>query len=215
MTKRVIIGAIVVVVLIGGGAAYFATKDKDDKSPQSSAQSENNQSGDSQNSFNPASTEGLEFRATISSTGGGTDSSATFEHDDKGSTRYVANQGGQQIEFIYTSDAYYSCQGGNCVKYPISQTSGINPGDYTYDESKLSGYRNGAAYKGKQNCPSGTCDVWSVGAAGATSTLYIDSGTKRITQVETNAAGVTSKIVYEYTDITIVIPANAQTIPTQ
>lgn len=216
MTKRMMAGAVIVLLLIGGGTAYFATKNKADKSSQKSSQPENNQSGGSQNSFSPASTEGLEFKATISSSGGGTDSSATFEHDDKGSTRYVANTGGQQIEFIYTSDAYYSCQGGgNCVKYPLSQASGFNPGDYTYDQGKLTGYRNGAAYKGQKSCPSGTCDVWSVSAGGkAASTLYIDSGTKRITQVETAAASVTSKIVYEYTDVTIDIPTNAQTLPT-
>ena len=118
------------------------------------------------------------------------------------------------MEIIYTSDAYYSCQGDNCVKFPISQSgdSGFDPSAYTYDESKLSSYAN-PAYKGQQSCPSGTCDVWEVSAGGVTSTLYVDSSSKRITQVESTVGGKTSKIVYEYKDVSITVPANAQTIP--
>ena len=118
------------------------------------------------------------------------------------------------MEIIYTSDAYYACQGDNCVKYPISQSSnsGFDPSAYTYDQAKLASYTS-PANKGQQSCPSGTCDVWEVSAGGYSSKLYIDSDTKRITQVESTVAGKTSKIVYEYKDVSITVPANAQTIP--
>ena len=216
MTRRMIVGVAVAAVLIGGGgAAYMLTKDDDNGSSQNTSQSEN-QSGDNQNAFNAASTEGLEFKATISTTSGGQATQATIEHDDKGSTRYVASAGGQQTEIIYTSDAYYMCTSGSCYKYSLSQTPGVNfnPKDYEYGADKLEGYKSGAAYKGKQSCPSGSCDVWSVSGGGGTTTLYVDAGTKRITQVETSISGATSKIVYDYTDVTITIPANAQTLPT-
>ncbi|HEY5550100.1 MAG TPA: hypothetical protein VIK37_02795 [Candidatus Saccharimonadales bacterium] len=211
MKRRLVIGVIVLLLIGGGAAAYFTTKDNDTTTP-STSQTSGGQSANGAN-FNPASTEDLEFTATITTAGAG---SATFEHDDKGSTRYVATQNGQQIEVVYTSDAYYSCQGDNCVKFPISQSSnsGFNPGDYTYDQTELANYRSSSSYKGKQSCPSGTCDVWSVSVSGNTSTIYIDADTKRITQVESTIAGKTSKIVYEYKDVTIDIPANAQTIPT-
>ena len=210
MSRPVLIGVIIAaVVVMGGGAAYMLTKDDDSDSQQQSSQ---NSTDTGNNTFGPASTEGLEFTATISVDG---TQSAMLEHDDQGNTRYIATSGGQQIEIIYTSDAYYSCQGDNCVKFPISQSSnsGFNPGDYTYDETKLSGYAN-PAYKGQQSCPSGTCDVWEVSAGGVTSTLYVDSNTKRIAQVESTVGGKTSKIVYEYKDVTITVPANAQTITT-
>jgi hypothetical protein len=215
MTRSVIIGAIAVVLLGGGAAAYILTKDDDKNATNNtSQQSQNGQSGAA---FNPASTEGLEFKATITTQNAGQATKATLEHDDKGNNRYVSSSGGQQTEIIYTSDAYYSCQGSNCTKFPVSQSSssGFNPGDYTYSESKLAGYRSGSTYKGKQDCPSGTCDVWSVTAGGVTSTLYVDTDTGYITQVESTVNGATSKIVYEYTDVTINVPANAQTVPTQ
>ena len=210
MTRPVLIGVIVAaVVVVGGGAAYMLTKDNNEETDQTNT-SQTSPSTNA-NAFNPASTEGLEFVATISVDG---TTSSTMEHDDKGSTRYVATTGGQQMEIIYTSDAYYACQGDSCVKYPISQSSnsGFNPGDYTYDQARLASYTS-PANKGQQSCPSGTCDVWEVSAGGVTSTLYVDSSSKRITQVESTVGGKTSKIVYEYKDVSITVPANAQTIP--
>lgn len=210
MTRPVLIGVVAAVLLIGGGAAYTLTKD-DDSPSQSSSGSQNTQSDAS---FAPQSTEGLEFKATITTTSGGNSTQATLEYDDKKNTRYVANTGGQQMEFIFTSDTYYSCQGGNCVKYPITQASnsGIDPSTYTYDQNELAGYRTGSSYKGRQSCPAGTCDVWSVNTGGTTSTIFIDTNTKRISQVEGSQGGATSTIVYEYTDVTINVPTNARSL---
>ena len=216
MKRTVIIGVVAVLVVVGG-AAYIATKD-DDKSSSSknTSQTAGNQSANDQNNFAPASTEGLPFIATISIEGGGTTTVAKLEYDGKDKTRYTATQNNQQMQFIYTTDAYYSCTDDKCIKFPMSSStsSGFNPSDYQYGADKLSGYRSGAAYKGKQSCSSGTCDVWSVSVDGATSTLYVDSGTKRITQVDSTQGAKTSKIVYEYKDVTIDVPANAQTLPT-
>lgn len=210
MTRPVLIAVVAAVIIAGGAGAYTLTKDNKDKAPRPASQNTNSQS-----SFAAQPTEGLEFKATITTTSGNTSTQATIERDDKNNTRYVTGQVGQQMEIIYTSDAYYSCQGGNCTKFPISQSgnSGFDPSAYTYDQSKLSGYRNNSSYKGKQSCPAGTCDVWSVSVGGATSTIYVDTDTKRISQVEGSQGGGTSKIVYEYTDVTINIPANAQAVP--
>src|SRR3990167_1460111 len=215
MTKPVLIGVIVAVVVVGGGAAYVLTKDDEDKTKTTTSQE--NGSNSNASAFNPASTEGLEFKATLTTTGTTGTTEATIKHDDKGNTQYTATTNGQQVKIIYTADAYYMCTGDNCIKYPSSQSSssGFNPSDYTYDQSKLAGYANGAAYKGQKSCASGTCDVWSVSAGGGTSTLYVDRSTKRITQVESTIAGNTTKIVYDYSDVTITVPANAQTIHTQ
>lgn len=213
MTRPVMIGAAVLLIAVGGGAAYFViTADEDDSNSQNTSQSTDNQS--SENQFAPASTEGLEFKATITTTGGGTAGTSTIEHDDQGNTRYTASRSGQQTEIIYTMDAYYMCTADNCIKYPISQSSnsGFNPSDYTYDESKISGYRSGSTYQGQQSCPGGTCDVWSVSSGGVSSTIFIDADSKRIVQVEGSVGGVTSRTVYEYVDVTISIPEDAQEI---
>lgn len=215
MKRTVIIGALAALVIIGW-VAYIATKDDGKSSSSKNTSQTTNNSPNDQNNFAPASTEGLPFIATISIGSDGTTTVAKLEHDGKDKTRYTATQNGQEMQFIYTTDAYYSCTGDKCIKFPMSNlaSSGFNPSDYQYGADKLSGYRSGAAYKGKQNCTSGTCDVWSVSVDGVTSTLYVDGGTKRITQVDSTQGGKTSKIVYEYKDVTIDIPANAQTLPT-
>lgn len=206
MSRSLVIGAVVLILLGGGAAAYVLTKE-DDKNKESASQTSPSPNN---NAFNPASTENLEFAATITAEGA---PQAIMERDDKGNTRYVTSQSGQQMEIIYTSDAYYSCQGDTCMKFSISQSgsSGFDPSAYTYDEAKLAGYGS-PAYKGKQSCPSGTCDVWEVSTGGVTSTLHVDSSTKRISQVEGTVGGRTSKIVYEYKDVTISVPQNAQTV---
>lgn len=211
MTRPVLTGVVIAVIIIGGAAAYTLTKEDKTQPSQNSTQNANDQA-----SFAPQPTEGLEFKATITTSGAGAATQATIERDDKNNTRYVATTGGQQMEIIYTSDAYYSCQAGSCVKSPISQSgnSGFDPSAYTYDQNELAGYKNSSSYKGQQNCPAGTCDVWSVNAGGITSTIYVDTDTKRISQVENSINNATSKIVYEYTDVTINIPANARTMPT-
>lgn len=214
MSRTRIIAAVVVVALAGGGAYLLTKDDNGDKSSESTSQTANNQTG-SEGNFSPVSTEGLEFKATLTTTKDGTNTVATIEQDDQKNIRYTATQGGQQVEIIYTKDAYYMCTAGNCIKYPISQqgSAGFDPGTYTYDASKLEGYKNNSAYKGQKSCPAGTCDVWSVTAGGYTSTIYVDTKTKRISQVESTVNGATTKIVYEYTDVTITVPTNAQTLP--
>jgi len=213
MKKRIVIG-VIIAFLIGGGAVYFLTKsDKKDNS-ETKANSNSSQSS-SGSDFAPVSTKGLDFTATITSTGASGESTAKIEQDgDK--TRYVATADGQETQVIYTSDAYYTCTNGQCYKFAKTQSanSGVDVGSYEYDESEIANFRNTAAYKGKQDCPAGTCDVWSVTTAEETSTLYIDSKTKRISQVEGTNAGVTSKIVYDYKDVTIDVPQNAQTLQT-
>lgn len=220
MSRTGIIGAVVAVALIGGGGAYLLANndDNDKKSSDMTLQSSTDQTSSSDNSFAPVATKGLPFVATITNSGTSGNSESKIEHDGKDKTRYTSSAGGQQTEIIYTSDAYYLCSNGaNCIKYPVSQSgsSGFNPADYQYDQEKLGGYKNNASYKGTQDCVAGTCDVWSVSTDGLSSTIFIDTKTKRISQVENSQQGITSKIVYEYKDVTINVPANAQAAPTQ
>lgn len=213
MKKPVLIGIIIAFLLGGGTAAYLLSRDGKKDKTQTDSQTSNNQTAGG-NDFAPVSTKGLDFSATLTMSGSQGTSSARLEQDgDK--TRYVSTQDGQETQIIYTPDAYYSCTGGQCFKFALSQSSniGVDVSAYEYDASEIANFRNTAAYKGKQDCPAGSCDVWSVTVGAGTSTLYVDAKTKRISQVESTQDGTTTKIVYDYKDVTIDIPENAQTIP--
>lgn len=216
MKRSMIIGLVVLLIIGGGTGVYLATRNKDKKTETSNNSSQTSRNADT-NSFSPLSTAGVAFEATISSQGSdNSTTTATIKSDGKGNTQYSSGASGQTTEVTITTDAYYSCTAGQCIKYPTGQTggSGFDPSAYTYTDTQLTGYRSGATHKGKQSCASGTCDTWSVTANGSTSTLYIDSGTKRITQVETVVDGKTSKIVYDYKSVSITVPTNATTLPT-
>jgi hypothetical protein len=63
-------------------------------------------------------------------------------------------------------------------------------------------------------CPAGTCDVWSVvDENDHESTIYIDVQNNRVSQVESRDETSDIKLVYEYRDVTITPPENAQEIP--
>ncbi len=212
--KKLLI-AVVVIAILGGGA-YFATKgDKDTNQNQANTQTPATNQPSGSSNFSPVSTEGLDFVATVTTTTKAGTSTAKLEQDGS-KTRYTIETSGQTSQFIYTKDTYYSCSGGQCFKYPISQSSssGVDVKSYQYDKTQLDNLKKTAAYQGKKDCPAGTCDVWSVTIAGATSTLYLDSNTQRISQVETAIGANKTKIAYEYKNVSVTVPANAKTFPT-
>lgn len=213
MSKRLIIGVIVAFVLIGGGV-FFATREDNNKtSNNSSANISTEQASDSAG-FAPVSTEGLAFSADITLDG---QTQATIQSDGKGNISYSSTQNGQDSRVVYTPDTYYVCTGDSCFKYAIGTSSPVsfNPSDYQYTKDQLSGYQSNAVNKGRQSCPAGTCDVWSVTNAGVTSNIFIDTNTKRINQVESSTDGKTTRIVYDYKTVVIDVPTNAQSLPIQ
>lgn len=210
--SRVIIVA-VVLLLIVGVVAYVVSR-KEDK-PKTTTSSKTSTPKTTNSSFAPVSTTGLPLSATITTPlDGGTTSTTTLISDGKGTMQFTADQGGQQVETTYTSDALYVCTGGQCIKYNTSQsdTSGFNPNSYIYTAAELATYQSTASYKGKKSCPAGTCDVWSVGSGGASSTIFIDTKTKYISQVESTVGGKKSTVTYEYKPVNITIPTNFQSI---
>lgn len=212
MKNKLII--IALVLLIGGGAAFALTRNKDD-SNGSTTQKNGAKTG---SGFDAVSTSGASFVATITTTVEGKEVVATMEYDkNSGNVRYTSNTDGQNFVIVYTSDAYYMCQtADNCIKYPVGQgqSSGFDPKAYEYSDEELAGWKNTALDKGKKACASGTCYVWEVNTGGYASSVYIDTKTKRVIQVESATAAGASKIVYEYKDVSITPPANAQTLPT-
>jgi len=223
----IIITVIVLVLVVGLGiyeANHHSSKTKSTSStstPKSAAKTTPKSfnkpgTGSGSNSFAAVSTQGLAYTATINTTAGdGSTSTATIMTDGKGTTQYATTQSAENIQITYTPTAFYTCNSGTCYKYPANQgsTTSFDPASYTYTDAQIATFKNTASYQGKKSCPAGTCDAWSVTSSGTTSTLFIDTATKRISQVETvQADGKKSSIVYDYKAVNITIPANATSI---
>ena len=202
------------VIVLGGTAAFFmAKKDEPAKSTTNSSQSSARSSA-----FTAVNMAGQSFRATISTQAesGGQENRAVMEADAKtGAVSYQATTAGEAMKIIYTKEAYYMCQAESCVKYALGQGTGANfsPDAYQYDEREIESFKKASTSLGRQSCPAGTCDVWKVSSDGSDAKVYVDTKTKRISQVTTEKNGATSKVVYEYTDVSVTIPTNAQEVP--
>jgi hypothetical protein len=130
--------------------------------------------------------------------------------------RFTANANGNEVVSVYTPEAFYICQTSDtCFYYPISEAAslGFDPSNFVYSNDEVAGYENNALYQGEQACPAGTCHVWQVGDGSTTSTLLIDTVTKRISQVQSSSSTGDTSLVYEYKDVSITPPANAMPVP--
>jgi hypothetical protein len=211
MNKRLVPIAIAVLV-VGGGVGFALTRGDKDSKPNTSSSSK------PASAFDVVSTKGVSFVATIEVSSGNTTISSKMESDAKtGAIRYVSSAGGQSVNFIYTSDAYYMCQSSDtCYKYPLGQGNGasFDPKTYEYSDAKIAEYRAGSSYDGKKACSTGTCDVWKIKSGENESVVYVDTKTKRVVQMEGTSAAGLMKITYDYRDdISVTIPTNVQTLP--
>ncbi len=215
-----VVGIIVAVVVVGGAGYFFTQRGSDpsESNASNAEQNSNEQSTVDVSTFDAVPTSGTSFSATITSkSADGKTTQAVMEYDKStGNTSYSSQDDGKTFKMVYTKDAYYMCQDGDtCIKYPLNGVgdNSFDPSTYEYTDAEIEGFRNTAVDAGEQDCPSGKCYVWKVTENGYESSVFIDTKTKRIVQVEGTSEGTTSKIVYEYKDVSVVPPANAQEIP--
>lgn len=216
MSRNLVIGALVAGVLVLGGGAFYVSNRNNGSS--SGSQATNNKAS-SNPSFDALSPTDESYVATITTTDAeGKTSQASMEYDKQsGNVKYSATSNGETVSFVYTSDAYYVCQkDGTCIKYPnngIGGGSAFDPTTYQYTGDELNGWKSTSSYQGEQSCPAGSCDVWQVEESGSKLTFYI-SDDKRISKVETvQSDGSKSSLTYDYKNVTVTQPANAQEIP--
>lgn len=210
---------IVVAALAVGGAGYYVyKKQQDKKNTQSVTGGQDLQASNGGPDFNPQFGENDPFIATITGTVNGEESTIKLASDGKGTTEFTMTSEGQEIRYIYTADSYYMCTGGQCtvMKLDGASQATLNSDDYTYSQEEIANFKSTSTYLGQQSCPSGTCNVWQVndGVEGSTNKLFVDTGSNRITQIEMTTNEGTSTIAFEYKDVTINIPANAQELVT-
>lgn len=216
MNRLVLI--IAAIVVLGAGAWAFVSftgSDDTGDSAASTTDQEQTSNDDANPSFSALGLDDQPFEAVISGSQDGENYQITMQSDGQGRMR-MFGQGNEDdaFETVYTPEAYYSCSGGQCVKFPVTQDEdgAFTPSDYVYDDDELGDLGENAKYLGKQDCPAGQCDTWEVTEDGTTSKLFIGSN-GRISQVTTSSSEGEAKIVYTFKPITINIPANAQEIP--
>ncbi len=210
--KKIIIIILAAAVLVGGGAVFFSLTGGNESDTDQAA----NTAPEQPEAFEALPTSGLSFAATFSGTAEGKQFQALMEYDGKEVIRYTTTDGDQKLVTVYTKDTYYMCQNDNsCIKMPLGANSqtGFNSDTYQYTEQELADFKSNSTYEGKKDCPAGTCDTWKTQKDGFETRIYIDTDTKRISQVESTNGTDSSKIVYEFKDITIELPANAQELP--
>lgn len=221
--SKTIIGLVVAGLVVVGGAAYFVVNKNSDKDTPAASQTADNSSDDSSTnsgdgpSFAPATTDGLSFEATSTVEASGKTIVSTIAYDGKQNYQYSADQGGQSVSTIVTKKAVYVQVDDQWYKYAANYSSGFNPADYKYDASTLDAWKASSDYKGQGDCPAGTCDIWEVstGAEGqqATSTVYLDTSTNRISKLVSETGSGNFTIEYNYKPVTITVPKNAKTFP--
>jgi YD repeat-containing protein len=216
--KKALIAVVIVLLVAGGaGAAYYFMK-KDKNSSQQTAQNTQTSTPTTETtppSFDALSVDDMPRIATVETEKDGKTSTLTLSYDGHGNAKTETMQGGKAVTFYYTKNAYYMCSGSKCYKYKIvnGSTGDINPDDYQYGKQTIENFRNSAVYKGQQDCPTGICDAWEMSSAAGTTTLLVNPETKRVIKVVNVSAGATTTIVFNYKDVSIEIPENAQELP--
>lgn len=215
--KQILTAVIVVGLLAGVFLAFFSANEQDETVNQQASEEELEQGSQTEEAalFNPLPMDEVGFRATLTGTSNEGPVDAIMEYDGEGSSRFESTQNGQVMEFIITPTAAYSCENSNCVMFDTTtdNMSFFNPEDYTYGDGDYATFRDEAVYLGREDCPAGTCHAWEVEDEDTTSLIYIETQTTRISQVVSSGPDGDITVTYEYEDITITPPENAQALP--
>lgn len=222
MSRNVIIAAVVGLLVAGGIVFWVVAGGGDDsetvnstESASESAGSEEAASGDGVQ-FSPLNTVESDFTATVATETDQGNYNGSIEYDSEGFWRYVGSAEGQEAEIIVTPDAYYSNTGGQWIKIPATSNSelGFDLEAYEVTEEELTDFRDILDYKGKADCPAGTCDLWEATEYQGNDMLqfYVDSS-NRINQLVSDSESGKITIVYTYEDVSITVPTDVQEIP--
>lgn len=200
----VVIVAIVAVIAVGVGIFIFTGSNKNDDSTTSNTDSSNKPT------FEPKSTEGVPYVAKLSGAAGDSAIAATIEYDGKGNSHYVGTAP-EASEMYKIGDEYIMCTNATCM----AMSTASNPagsGQSTYSHKDITSWKKSAVYKGKQDCPAGSCDAWQVTQDSYTGTIFVASN-GRVSRTIWKSDKTNMTIDLEYKDVTINRPENVQTIP--
>lgn len=215
MHKKVIIGGVIAVIAIVAVSIFALTGGDDSKSQQTKTKgSSADPASTSANEFEAIATKDQSFQAVMTGTRDTTTYTANLEYDGKGNSRYSGTSGGTTFEAFMLGSRYVICSNGTC--FEMSQANSpvpVSEDQYSYSDDNLANFRRNATYKGKQDCPAGTCNAWDVKTTDFTGTIFVDDE-DRISKVSSKSDKSAFDITYTYQPVTITPPANIQTLPT-
>jgi len=208
LNKNLIIGAIVALLIVGGAGIFLLTNNGSNDPSSSSSDS-------SSPAFTPLATAGSSFEANyIFTSADGAVVTGLMQVDKNGDSKYSSETDGKAY-VLYNIDGYtISCNDGTCYKLPSGQSSEApDSKDYEYTDDNYKDFQNNATYKGKADCPAGTCSVWEIANEDSTSTtMYID-GDNRISKVVGDSEDGKYEMTYTYKEVTISAPENVTELP--
>ncbi|HRF28630.1 MAG TPA: hypothetical protein PL051_03265 [Candidatus Saccharibacteria bacterium] len=207
--KRVAVAAVVAVLLVGAGvAAYFYIQ-----SSNSVANSDTNTS-DQTPTFKPQQTAGVSFVATYTANSKDSEvTTGTIEVNAAGDSKYTGMAGGKEFTSYSVAGQYVSCVDGTCIKLASNNNQeSIASGEYRYSDEDFAKFSSKAVYKGKKDCPAGTCEAWGYDDDDVTTEMFIDSKNRLSKLQGERKNGSSYTITYEYKDVTVELPKNIKTI---
>lgn len=213
MKRNVIIGIAAVLLIVGAVSLFLLTRGDSSDSP---ATKSSTQSADGDPTFAPLATLGSSYEATYSFTGeDGTASTGTIAVDKNGDSKYSGKAEGSSFELYTIGDDAISCTDGTCYRLATGGESSeaVDSDDYSYTDDDYADFKNNAAYKGTDSCPSGTCSVWEITDVDNTIiTMYIDSD-NRVSKVMGSDEDGKFEVSYNYKSVSISAPANVTELP--
>lgn len=182
--------------------------------------------GDKQKSLEPASTNGTpafnakttagqSFVANMLVQTDQGEARSTIRSDGKGTAHYQSTLEGQTINMYLTAQDLISCQDDQCVRMPATEEQqAVNQDAYKYDQAEIQKFKESSTYIGRESCPAGTCNVWSVedGDREFTTKVYLSSEGQVSKLTSEGPAGKTS-ITYRYQPVSIDVPTNVRELP--
>lgn len=216
MSKQTIGIVIAVTVIAGVAFAFWQLQDDEPKLAQEISDNGITQEDIAELSLVGQNMAGASYVASITGDTPEGPLQSTLEFDGEGSYSFSSEQADQSIRFIVTPEAAYSCESDQCFEFPQGQEDDLfafNVDGFTYEEDDLTEFADVATRIGKEQCPAGTCDVREIVDEAETTRLYIDTSANRISQATGSGYDGEFSIIYDYRDVTITPPEDAQAMP--
>ena len=202
-----IIIAVLAVLVVAGVAVFFVRNN----ATQSTSENESTTASSSSPDFAPKSTDGASYVATLHGTAGDSTIEATIDYNGRGDSHYVGTVNGQPTEMYKIGSGYIVCSGAQCISAPTtSQPAGSGQAQYSAED--VATWKSAATYKGKQDCPAGSCSAWQIAKDGYTGTILVAQDGRVSRTVWTNDRG-TFTIDLDYKEVTIARPDNVMSVP--
>lgn len=136
-----------------------------------------------------------------------------MEHDESGATRLTMSNDDGKVATTYTIDGEtILCSDGRCLSVGPSSTSALPESQYSFDAAAAERFRQSSTYKGRQDCPAGSCEAWEVDMGNGDSGVFLMDKDGLLSRMTSKTSSGTFEINFQYKDVEISRPENTQTL---